>query len=208
MTLDRREALGAMGALVVGAAGLPSTRDRYDRLVRSGAQQPAFFAESERALMTVLADMVIPRDEKSGSATDSGALPFMEFVLSESHAATQQAWHAGVAWFDAESNRRFQTGFAAATDPQRGQILDDVAWPARATEAFRDQAAFFNHLRDLVASAFFSSQMGVGDLGYLGGVANPNWQGAPPEATGPLGVSYTDWDARYGGGRASRGRSE
>ncbi len=205
--MDRREALGAMTA---GAYGLAAaTRERYERL-RAQGQQPAVFSDGERALVAVLADMIIPRDDKSGSATDAGSVPYMEFVLSEGGAATQQAWHDGLAWFDAEANRRFQKPFAQADETQRGRLLDDIAFPERAADAFKPQAQFFNHLRDLVAAAFFSSRMGVEDLGYLGNRYVLSWQGAPPEALAQLGVSYAEWDAKYGRtGRSGRpGRTD
>ncbi len=202
--MDRREALGAMGAMTFGLA-LP-LRERYERLLQQG-QQPVFFTDAERALVTVLADMIIPRDDKSGGATDSGALPYMEFVLSEDDARTQQAWHDGLAWFDAEANRRFQKPFAQADETQRGQVLDDIAFPARAADAFKTQAQFFNRVRDLVAAAFFSSKMGVEDLGYAGNRYNVDWQGAPPEALAQLQVSYAEWDAKYGQRAQRQGRT-
>jgi len=73
-----------------------------------------------------------------------------------------------------------------------------VAWPARTASALKPQGEFFNRLRDLTGSAFFSSKMGVHDLGYVGNVPNPNWQGAPRAALEELGVSYAEWDKKYG----------
>lgn len=189
--LNRREMLAML------AAGALPSRERFERLVRSGAQQPVFFGDGERALMRVLADMIIPREETSGSATDAGSIEYIEFVLNEAGDQTKQAWHDGLRWFDEEAGRRFQQPFIQCAEPQRGQILDDVAFPARASEPFRSAALFFNRLRDLVGAAFFSSSMGVQDLGYLGNVFNPVWQGAPPEALAPLGLSYEEWDRRY-----------
>ena len=204
--MDRREALGAMGAMTFTFA-VP-LRERFERALAQG-QQAQFFSDAERALVTLLADMIIPRDEKSGSASDAGSVPFMEFILSEADARTQQAWHDGLPWFDAEAGRRFQVPFAQAADAQRGQILDDVAFPDRAADPFKAPAQFFSRLRDLVAAAFFSSRMGVEDLGYMGNRYNLQWHGAPPEALTPLGVSYAEWDAKYAkarsGERGARG---
>jgi gluconate 2-dehydrogenase gamma chain len=81
---------------------------------------------------------------------------------------------------------------------QRALLLDEVAWPEKTSEALKPQAAFFNRLRDLTGSAFFSSKMGVHDLRYMGNVPNPNWQGAPKAALDELGVSYAEWDRKYG----------
>ena len=86
----------------------------------------------------------------------------------------------------------------ACSESQRATLLDDVAWPAKTKQKLKAQAAFFDRLRDLAGSAFFSSKMGVHDLGYMGNVPNPDWQGAPPAALAELGVSYAEWDKKYG----------
>jgi hypothetical protein len=197
--MDRREALSALSFGLAGAYGVgtPSWQ-RFARLFAGGGHT-AFFSPAETALVSVLADMIIPKDDRSGSATDAGSVPYMDFVLSENGAATQAAWHAGLQWFDAECVRRFRQPFLQCTEEQRGQVLDDVAWPARARPEHRQAAAFFSQLRDLTAAAFFSSRMGVEDLRYEGNVFNPEWRGAPPKALEELGLSYEEWDRRYGG---------
>ena len=196
--MDRREALAAMGVGAFAAYGVGTpTWERFKRLAVSGQQSAGFFTPAERATLGVLVDMVIPRDAKSGSATDAGSLDYMDFVVGDSSDRGKQAWRDGLAWFDAEAGRRFNKTFTQASEQERGQIVDAVAWPARAAAELRPQVDFFNRLRDLTATAFFSSRMGVEDLNYMGGVFNPDWQGAPPEALRELGVSYAEWDAKY-----------
>jgi hypothetical protein len=198
--MKRREAIAAMGASVAAVNGVaPPTWERFRRWL-GDPQAAHFFSESELATVRVLADMIIPRDDKSGSATDAGSIEYMDFVLSEGSDRTKQAWHDGLRWLDDECGRRFQRPFAQCDDTQRGGVLDDIAWPARARADLQPQVDFFNRARDLTASAFFSSRMGVMDLGYLGGVFNPDWQGAPPAATQQLGVSYEEWDRKYAAG--------
>jgi hypothetical protein len=162
----------------------------------------------------VLVDYVIPRDERSGSATEAGVPAWMDAFLSD--ADTEDAQRArvrgGLAWLDAECRRRFPAPdgvgahFVAATDAQRRQVLDDIAYPKRARPEMGPGVAFFSAFRDMTASGFFSSQMGHEDLRYMGNVAVPVWDGCPPEATDRLGVSY-DIMASYApphGGRARR----
>lgn len=186
-------------ALGLGALGVASPGwDRYLRQRKAGSP-PLFFTEKELATLGVLADMIIPRDERSGSATDSGALEYMDFVASESNDQAKAGMRAELAWYDAECGRRFGTTFTGATEAERAQLLDDIAWPARASEAMKPHAEFFNRIRDLTAAAFFSSRMGVMDLRYMGNVYNPDWQGAPPKALEELGVTYEEWDRKYGG---------
>lgn len=197
--MDRREALAALSFGLMGAYGVgtPSWQ-RFSRLLGAGGAT-AFFSPEETALVSALADMIIPKDERSGSATDAGSVPYMDFVLSENGPGTQAAWHEGLQWFDAECVRRFRQPFLQCTEEQRGLVLDDVAWPARARPEHVQAAAFFSRLRDLTAAAFFSSRMGVEDLRYEGNVFNPEWRGAPPPALEELGLSYEEWDRRYGG---------
>ena len=196
--IGRREALAGIGFSAMAAYGIGTpTWERFQRHLAEGGLR-AFFTAAELATLGRLADMIIPSDERSGSATDSGALVYMDFVVGEASPKTQQAWRDGLKWFDTDCQRRYGQAFVQCTDAQRGSVLDDIAWPAKAGDAFRSQAAFFSRLRDLTGSAFFSSKMGVADLGYIGNVPNPVWTGAPKAALDELGVSYAEWDKKYG----------
>jgi hypothetical protein len=182
----------------LGALALATPWPVFLRARAAGAL-PAFFTPEERALVTVLADMIIPRDERSGSASESGAIDYMDFVMTESSDQARAAIRQELRWYDEECQRRFGRAFTASTEAERAQLLDTIAWPARATDHLRPHADAFNAVRDLTASAFFSSRMGVEDLGYQGNVFNPRWAGAPPDALEGLGVTYDDWDRKYGG---------
>ena len=198
--IDRREALAGIGFSAMAAYGIGTpTWERFQRLLREGGGAPAFFTAAETELLKVLADMIIPRDARSGSATDAGAIPYMDFVVLEASPKTQQLWRDGLAWYDTQAQAKFRKQFVACGGSQRAEILDTVALPGRTDNALNAQGAFFNRLRDLTASAFFSSKMGVHDLGYMGNVPNPDWTGAPQAALDELGVSYAEWDRKYGG---------
>ena len=96
----------------------------------------------------------------------------------------------GLAWLDLQASERFGTTFIRATDTQRRQILDDIAWPKKAKPEFSQGVAFFTRFRDLTASGFFSSEMGYKDVKFVGNVALPSWNGCPPEANAKLGVTH------------------
>ena len=199
---NRRDALKAMGA---GAFGLgaaygvtPKALERFYETLAQGQYEYVFFTPDELDAVRILADMIIPRDEVSGSATDAGTVEYVDFILSVSNDETQQRWRDGLAWLDNECRRRFTSGYVTGTDEQREQVIDDIAWPPRARDEFAEQVEWFSAVRDLVGSGFFSSEMGVRDLGYIGNVFHPNWQGAPQEALDELAVSYEEWDRRYG----------
>ncbi len=165
------------------------------QLETEGAQQftPKFFTPSEYRTVRVLVDYVIPRDAKTGSATDAKVPEFMDFMYSDplqnTSENTRKAVKDGLAWLDAESTKRFTRTFVEATDVQRRQILDDIAWPAKARPEMAAGVTFFNRFRDMTASGFFSSAMGWKDIGYIGNVAIPQWKGCPPAALRKLGVT-------------------
>jgi hypothetical protein len=134
----------------------------------------------------VLCDLIIPADEHSGSATAAGVPEFIDDWLDfRAREDGNQDLTAGVlgglAWLDLESTRLFQKDFAAAEPAGQKQILDRIAWPARAAAADRRWAAFFTRFRDLTVSGFFSSKMGVTDLPYLGNKAVAEWKGCDPK---------------------------
>ena len=151
--------------------------------------EPKFFTPHEWETVRVLVDLVIPRDGRSGSATDAGVPEFMDFVLSD-EPSRRTAMRGGLAWLDHECDDRYGKTFVASADAERAAVLDDIAWPNKAKPAVAPGVAFFNAFRDLTASGFWSSKMGVQDLRYLGNVVVPEWKGCPPEQLQKLGVKY------------------
>ena len=160
----------------------------------------AFFTRAELRTVRVLADDVIPKDARSGSATDAGVPEFMDFNLAapETDEATRVAWRGGLRWLDTESRRRFHVAYAGATKAQRTAILDDIAYPDKVTPAMRPGNAFFMRFRDMCASGFFSSAIGFQDLKWMGNTFNPNWDGCPQAALDKLGVTYDVMTSRVG----------
>jgi gluconate 2-dehydrogenase gamma chain len=207
MSISRRSAIKVLGA-VPAAAGFTWTPAEADAAHEQAAQarkaaparttyKPKFFTPHEWATVTVLVDLIIPKDERSGSATDAGVPQFMDFIMMDrpvsgepDSARRQTAMRGGLRWIDAECQRRFQKTFVDCAADQRTAVLDDIAWPERAKDKppLSQGVAFFNSFRDLTASGFWSSKMGVEDLKYVGNVPNPNWDGCPPDAMTHLGL--------------------
>ena len=191
--MNRREALALIALAPLAAATRPQPAEAPaapDRPAREAELK--FFTPHEFATVVVLANLTLPADERSGSASDAGVPEFMDFILSDvSGVAHQAPIRGGLAWLDAESRKRHQKNFVAISEAERTAILDDIAWPAKARPEMSHGVAFFSRFRDLVASGFWSSEMGVQDLQYRGNVANPFWNGCPPEALRKLGVSYS-----------------
>lgn len=194
--LSRRDALGLLAAVPLAAMArwTPAQAERALRFAHAAraagtAYAPGFFTPPEWQTVRLLVDLVIPRDERSASATEAGVPQFMDFMMLDR--PDDQLWmRGGLAWLDAESGRRFGKRFAEATDPQRSSLLDSIAWPARAEPELSHGVAFFNAFRDLTASGFWSSKIGVADLEYQGNAVVGEWKGCPQEALTKLGVAY------------------
>jgi gluconate 2-dehydrogenase gamma chain len=203
--MSRREAVQLLSVLPFAAAlGLSrADHEKAWRFVEDArsleaegvAFAPRFFTPAEFRTVGILADMIIPRDDRSGSATDAGVPEFMDFTMTDR--PNNQKWmRSGLAWIDGQSTTRFGKPFADVSVSQREQILNDIAWPARAPAAGSDGVSFFNRFRDLTSSGFWSSRIGVKDLRYIGNTFNPNWNGCPPEALAKLGVTYAKFDPK------------
>jgi hypothetical protein len=149
--------------------------------------RPAFFTPHEYATVRVLVDMIIPKDERSGSATDAGVPEFMDFIMGD-QPGRQTAMRGGLAWLDRESVSRVGKSFLDSTAAERTALVDDIAWPRKARPELSHGVAFFNSFRDLTASGFFTSRIGIADLQYMGNRYAPEWNGCPDEVLKKLGV--------------------
>lgn len=160
------------------AAGAPSTN--------KGPYQRQVFDDRQWRTVQVLCDLIIPADDRSGSASQAGVPEFLDdwiaFRTSQDLNEDLQAQiFGGLMWLDRESNRLFEKDFADATPDQQKQILDRIAYPKKAAPADHPWAMFFSEFRSLTISGFFSSKMGVKDLPYLGNTAVAEWKGCDPE---------------------------
>ena len=155
------------------------------------AYKPKFFTPHQYATVRVLVDLIIPKDERSGSATDAGVPEFIDFIMTDSP-GRQIAVRGGLAWLDRECETRYDKRFIACTDAERTAVLDEIAWPQKAKPELSHGGAFFNSFRDLTASGFWSSRMGTNDLVYMGNVVVAEWKGCPESVLQKLGLDPTD----------------
>lgn len=144
-----------------------------------------FFTPHEMATVTVLADIIIPKDEKSGSASEAGVPDFIEFIMKDMP-HHQVPMRGGLRWLDMESLTRFEKAFVDLTAEQQLQIVDDIAYPNKVKPGMEQGVAFFNRMRDLTATGFFTTEMGIADIGYVGNSPN-EWDGVPPDVLAQYG---------------------
>ena len=194
-TISRRAALEILGAAPIGfvMAWTPAeAAEAHAQASQTRAQptrfKPKFFSAHEYATVAVLVDLIIPRDERSGSATDAGVPEFMDFMMID-QPRRQVAMRGGLALVDRLAMSRVGKNIVAATDAQRRQLLDEIAYTSNPDRDLSPAIAFFNSFRDLTATGFFTSKMGIADLQYQGNTFVAEWTGCPDAALKKLGVS-------------------
>lgn len=149
-----------------------------------------FFDEHEMKTISVLADIIIPKDEVSGSATDAGVPAFIEFIVKDMP-QHQVPMRGGLKWLDVRCMRKFNTDFISCSSTQQVDVLDEIAYPKKAKPAVLQGVAFFNLMRDLTACGFFTSEIGIKDLGYAGNKPN-QWDGVPQDVLDQYGMKYDE----------------
>jgi gluconate 2-dehydrogenase gamma chain len=194
MKTSRRQILRALTAAPAAAAFAWTDAEAQQAVQQSQAVKtaatpfrPRFFTRHEYATIRLLVDLIIPKDERSGSATDAGVPEFMDFMMVD-QPARQTAMRGGLAWLDRECVSRFEKDFVTCTPAERTEVLDDISWPRKARPERAHGVAFFNSFRDLTASGFFTSKMGIADLQYMGNRFVAEWTGCPPEVLKKLGL--------------------
>ncbi len=164
-------------------------QEEKDYLVKVKAL-PKFFDEHEMATITVLGDIIMPKDTTSGSASDAKVPEFIEFIVKDmpDH---QVPMRGGLRWLDLYATKKHGKSFVSLTHEQQIGIVDEIAYPKKAKPEVAQGVSFFNKMRDLVTTGFYTSEIGVKDLGYMGNVPN-QWAGVPADVLKQYGLAYTD----------------
>ncbi|MBB6005203.1 gluconate 2-dehydrogenase subunit 3 family protein [Arcicella rosea] len=147
-----------------------------------------FFNDHEMKTITVLADIIIPADEHSGSASQSGVPAFIEFIVKD-QPTFKTPMRGGLRWMDSASIKRFGKTFILCSKTEQISLVDEIAYPNQAKPEVSQGVNFFSLMRNLTASGFYSSEMGHHDIGYVGNKPN-NWEGVPEEVLKQYGLSY------------------
>ena len=177
---------------VVKDAAIPDQADRTREEITHNKKlnEETFFTKEEMATIVILADIIIPKDEVSGSATDAKVPDFIEFIVKDmpDH---QTPMRGGLRWLQMESLKRFEKSFNEISEKQRIEIVDDIAYPNKVKPGMKQGVAFFTLMRDLTSTGFYTSEIGVKDIGYKGNVPN-QWNGVPDDVLKQYNVAYTE----------------
>lgn len=182
--LSRREIVAAMAAIAAGGMLRPTDAQAAQAMkvskarTATGAYDPKVYTEHEWQTVRSLVDWLFPKDDRSGSATDAMVPEFMDTML-DLEPGMRTAHRGGLGWLDHECRERFGNAFIACTEAQQREMLDAIAWPAKASKDVAAGVQWFNSFRDLAATGFWTSEIGVTDIGYMGNTPQPHWTGCP-----------------------------
>jgi gluconate 2-dehydrogenase gamma chain len=183
----RTLALGAAGGSVLQV--IPAEAAEYiHQMVHkekaatpAGAYAPKYFSAIQYATLMALCDAIIPKDEKSGGAVQAGAPEFIDLLTSENE-EYQLKLGGGLFWLDGFCTDRYGTVFLECKPEHKKEILDLIAFRKNAKQdhALSQGVAFFAFLRRLTCDGFYTSKIGIADLGYIGNTALREFPGCPP----------------------------
>lgn len=168
---------------IAGPDRQPHEMERFKQL-----SAETFFDGHEMKTISILADIIIPKDDISGSASDAQVPDFIEFIVKDmpNHKIPMRG---GLKWLDIQCMKRFDMAFSDCSSGQQIEVVDEIAFPNKVKPEMQQGVAFFNLMRDLTATGFYTSQIGIKDLGYMGNRPNV-WEGVPQEVLDQYGKTY------------------
>ena len=152
--------------------------------------QEKFFTAHEMATISILADIIIPKDEVSGSASDAKVPDFIEFIVKDMP-EHQIPMKGGLRWLDMQCLKKYENPFKDCNNTQQTEIVDAIAYPEKAKPEMSQGVQFFSLIRNLTATGFYTSQIGVKDIGYAGN-APTQWNGVPADVLAQYKLAYTE----------------
>ena len=154
-----------------------------------------FFTEHELATIAVLCDLILPATSTAGSAADADVPEFIDFIVKDIP-RHQLPLRGGLMWLDHRAVSHYERVFSDCTMDQQKKLLDEIAYPDNTTPELQPGIQFFNRMRNLVLTGYYTTKMGIEDLGYKGNTPNV-WDGVPQEVLDKHGLSYDkEWLAK------------
>ncbi|MCW9706487.1 gluconate 2-dehydrogenase subunit 3 family protein [Fodinibius salsisoli] len=198
--MDRREAIKTLSLstlatsfVMTGCQQAPKEATKEHNFWKHVSQEDIekwetqFFTDHEFETVRQLANLIIPADERSGNAEDAGVPEFIDFMMLD-RPENQTPMRGGLSWLDVQCQKQFDKKFIDCSEEEQKNMLDQIAYPKIAEPEMQPGVTFFNSFRDLVASGFWSSQIGIEDIGYMGNQPY-DWQGCSHEALEHIGLA-------------------
>lgn len=155
------------------------------------------FNAHEMETIAVLSTVILPPKEPHGGPIEAEVPQFIEFIAKD-FPEMQNTLLGGLMWLDHTCNTMFGVEFKAATIDNQKQLLDAIAFhdiDVRLEEQPLE-IQFFYMMRGLTVTGYYTSKVGIADLGYKGN--SPNiWDGVPEAVLEQHGVAYDpEWLAK------------
>lgn len=160
-------------------------------------QAEQFFNEHEMETIAVLSNLILPPNEQAGGAVDAGVPDFVEFMAKDIP-ELQTTFRGGLMWLDHKSNTEYGKEFKTLEEGNQKGILDAIAWydPERSLDEQPLEIQFFALVRNLTVCGYYTSKIGIEDLGYKGNMPNV-WDGVPQHVLDKHGMAYEEeWVSR------------
>ena len=191
-SVSRRDVLKSLSLGAVAGSALHAVPVRAAEYIHSqiaaekaqakaGAYTPKFFPPQQYNTLQSLCETILPADADCGGAIEAGAPEFIDLLTSE-NPDYQLKLGGGLMWLDSACADRYGNAYLSCTAQQQKEILDLIAYRKNAVNDsnLRQGVAFFSFLRDLTADGFFTSEIGIQYLGYVGNTFVNNFPGCPP----------------------------
>ena len=182
-------------ALVKGANGAEAKDSSAGRMAEEAAHEKevlskTFFSPHEMKTITILGDIIIPKDDVSGSASDAKVPDFIEYIVKDKP-EHQNPMRGGLRWLDMQCLKRYKNVFSECNTQQQMEMVDEIAWPKKAKPEMKAGVKFFSLMRNLTATGFYTSEIGGKDVGYMGN-SPTQWNGVPADVLKQYNLAYTE----------------
>ena len=172
------------------SGGTIGGRTEEEKLLDQRLLSETFFTEAEVKKLNTLVDIIMPAGEDSPSASELKVPDFMEFMMKD-QPGNQTPMRGGLMWLDFEANELFGKPFNELSKDQVIHIVELVAWPDKAAPEYVGAVRWFNMLRNLTCSGYFSTQAGWKYMDYRGNTPNV-WDGVPQKVLDQYGLANPD----------------
>ncbi len=155
-----------------------------------------FFSEHELTTISVLCDIILPAADNKSAASDADVAEFVGFIVKDMP-RYQTPLRGGLMWLDNLSNKEFNKEFVSCTTDQQISIVDRIAYPDNFEPDMEPGVRFFSRMRDLTLTGYYTSRIGIEELGYKGNTPNV-WDGVPDDVLKKHGMEYpADWLPKF-----------
>jgi hypothetical protein len=191
MLADPMSLMAQPGAPATAPGGYGTDPD-LTKPYKAGDYWPLTLTQAELATASALCDVIVPAEGQVPSASAVGVPGFIDEWISAPYpnfAKDKKTIVDGLAWVEAESRRRFGTGFADAPGPRQVELCEAIAPEAAAGSPLEAPSKFFRRFRNLTTAGFFTTPAGMKDLGYVGNVPLATFDGPPADLVAKLGLT-------------------